>query len=49
MDQIVSIIIFGAFVLAIITRLLDEDKKAKKRERISNRTNTSAWKRSNKR
>jgi len=43
MEGLVSIIALGSLAVAFIFRIYEENKEAKKRERIANRTNPSAW------
>ena len=43
MEGLVSIIALGSLAVAFIFRIYEEKKEAKKRERIPNRNNHSAW------
>ncbi len=46
MDIIVSLVAMGGILLAVACRIVEEDRKEKKRKRILNRTNEKPWSRS---
>jgi len=46
MDVIISFVTIGAILLAIVSRVIEEDRKQKKIARMMQRTNTKPWSRS---